>query len=191
MVVSMIHPLSDVQSLKIGQGTQIWQYVVILGKAEIGQNCNINCHCFVENDVAIGNDVTIKSGVYLWDGITIEDNVFIGPNVTFTNDMNPRSKCHKKYLRTIIKKGASIGAGAVLTPGLLIGEFSLIGAGSIVTKSIKNNELWYGNPAKMHGYVCHCGARLNDKLRCVKCGKTYTKDKMGFILCADELLGML
>lgn len=144
----MIHPLSDVQSKKIGKSTIIWQYAVILPDAEIGENCNINAFCFIENDVKIGNNVTVKCGVYLWDGISIEDNVQIGPNVNFTNDKYPRSKQPFPLQRTLIKKNASIGAGATILGGITIGENSLIGAGSVVTKDVPANELWVGNPAK-------------------------------------------
>lgn len=144
----MIHPLSDVQTSKIGVGSTIWQFVVILHNAEIGASCNICSHCFIENDVRIGDNVTVKCGVYLWDGITIESDVFIGPNVTFTNDKYPRAKQPFVVRRTIIKKGASIGAGSIILGGITIGENALVGAGSIVTKDVPENELWVGNPAK-------------------------------------------
>lgn len=145
----MIHPTSDVQSTNIGEGTSIWQYVVVLPKASIGKNCNINAHCFVENDVVLGDNVTVKCGVYLWDGIRAGNNVFIGPNVTFTNDKYPRSKQYPdEFLKTIIEEGASIGAGSVILCGISIGRNSMIGAGSVVTKNIPPNQLWYGNPAK-------------------------------------------
>ena len=144
-----IHPLSDVQSVKIGDNTLIWQFCVILKNAKIGKNCNINCHVLIENEVLIGDNVTIKPGVQIWDGITIEDHVFIGPNVTFTNDQYPKSKNFNFNLRkTLIKKGASIGANATILGGLTLGENSLIGAGSVVTKDIPANEVWVGNPAK-------------------------------------------
>lgn len=144
-----IHPLSDVQSSTIGSGTSIWQFTVVLSKAVIGKNCNINCHTFIENDVVIGNNVTVKSGVYLWDGLRLEDNVFIGPNVTFTNDKYPRSKEYPEiFQQTIIRKGASIGANCTILGGVEIGENALIGAGSVVTKSIPANQLWLGNPAR-------------------------------------------
>src|SRR5690606_11750466 len=105
----MIHQLADVQSGNIGEGTTIWQFCVVLKHARIGKNCNINCQVFIENDVMIGDRVTIKPGVQIWDGITIEDDVFIGPNATFTNDLMPRSKHYpESFLRTIVKKGASI-----------------------------------------------------------------------------------
>ncbi|MBQ3690743.1 MAG: N-acetyltransferase [Bacteroidales bacterium] len=145
----MIHKLSDVQSQNIGENTNIWQFCVVLPEAKIGSNCNICASVLVDNDVVIGNNVTVKSGVQLWDGVTVEDNVFIGPNVTFTNDLFPRSKVHPKvYLKTIIKKGASIGANATILCGVTIGENAMIGAGSVVTKNVPDGEVWYGNPAK-------------------------------------------
>ncbi|AXH14460.1 dTDP-6-deoxy-3,4-keto-hexulose isomerase [Malaciobacter mytili LMG 24559] len=166
----MIHKLSDVQSLNIGDNTNIWQFCVILKNATIGQNCNINSQVFIENDVFIGNNVTIKSGVQIWDGIILEDNVFIGPNVTFTNDFLPRSKQYpKEFLKTIIKKFASIGANSTIVGGVTIGEYAMIGAGSVVTKNVGAQELWYGNPAKHKGYVCKCGQKSDQTLICTQC----------------------
>lgn len=145
----MIHSTADVQSRNIGVGTTVWQYVVVLPDAVIGDNCNINAHCFIENNVVIGDNVTLKCGVYLWDGITIGNNVFVGPNVTFTNDKYPRSKQYPaEYLKTIIEDGASLGAGSVILCGITIGKNSMIGAGSVVTKNVPANQLWVGNPAK-------------------------------------------
>ena len=144
-----IHPLSDVQSKNIGEGTMIWQFCVVLEKAVIGKNCNINFNVFIENQVFIGDNVTIKPGVQIWDGMTVEDNVFIGPNVTFTNDKAPKSK-NKNFVMfpTILKKGASLGANATILPGITIGENAVIGAGSVVTKDVPAGETWFGNPAK-------------------------------------------
>lgn len=136
----MIHPLSDVQSKNIGENTKIWQFCVVLPNAIIGENCNICSHCFIENDVKIGNNVTIKCGVQIWDGITIEDDVFIGANVSFTNDKYPRSKQYPStFAKTLIKKGASIGAGAVILPGIIIGERATIAAGAVVTKDVDDD----------------------------------------------------
>ena len=133
----------------VPESTNIWQFCVVLPHAQIGENCNICSHCFIENDVVIGNNVTIKCGVQVWDGITLEDDVMVGSNVTFTNDMYPKSKNEDwKLLRTKVCKGASIGAGAVILPGLTIGEGAMIGAGSVVTKDVPAGELWIGNPAK-------------------------------------------
>ena len=144
----MIHPLADCQA-SVPESTRIWQFCVVLPHAQIGENCNICSHCFIENDVVIGNNVTIKCGVQVWDGITLEDDVMVGSNVTFTNDMYPKSKNEDwKLLRTKVCKGASIGAGAVILPGLTIGEGAMIGAGSVVTKDVPAGELWIGNPAR-------------------------------------------
>ncbi|MGV7092673.1 acyltransferase [Siccibacter turicensis] len=143
-----IHKLSDVQSVDIGENTRIWQYSVVLPGAKIGKDCNICALTFIENDVVIGDRVTIKNGVYIWDGISIEDDVFVGPNVTFTNDKMPRSKCHpKKYAQTIVKKGASIGANATILPGLTLGEGCMVGAGAVVVKDVPPNVIVIGNPA--------------------------------------------
>jgi UDP-2-acetamido-3-amino-2,3-dideoxy-glucuronate N-acetyltransferase len=145
-----IHPLSDVQSQHIGEGSKIWQYVVILGEAVIGRNCNICAHTFIENDVRIGNNVTLKCGVYLWDGIDIEDDVFIGPNATFTNDKYPRSKQFlNQHPRIHIKAGASLGANCTILPGVTIGEGAMVGAGAVVTKDVPPHTVVAGNPAKI------------------------------------------
>lgn len=168
----MVHKLADVQTKKIGKNTNIWQFSIILPDAIIGENCNINAQVFVENDVYIGNNVTIKPGVQIWDGITIEDNVFIGPNVTFSNDFLPRSKKYPtKFMKTLVKFGASLGANATLIGGVTIGEYAMIGAGSVITSDVGNQELWYGNPARYHGYVCKCGQKCDDSLICKVCIK--------------------
>lgn len=149
-----IHEKAEVQTTAIGEGTQVWQYSIILKGAKIGANCNINAHCFIENDVVLGNNVTIKCGVQLWDGIVIGDDVFIGPNATFTNNPYPRSKIYpKEVTRTIVKDRASIGANATILCGIEIGQNAMIGAGSVVTKNVPDNELWYGNPARSYGLV--------------------------------------
>ena len=166
----MIHKLADVQTEYIGDNTNVWQFCVILENARIGNNCNINAQVFVENNVIIGNNVTIKSGVQIWDGVTLEDNVFIGPNVTFTNDFLPRSKQYpKEFLKTTIKKSASIGANSTILGGIIIGEYAMIGAGSVVTKDVRNQELWFGNPATHRGYVCKCGQKCDESLVCNDC----------------------
>lgn len=150
----MIHRLADCMNINVPDSTNVWQFCVIFPECEIGENCNICAGVLIENDVRVGNNVTIKSGVQLWDGVTVEDNVFIGPNVTFTNDLFPRSKqWPEKYARTLIKKGASIGANCTILAGHTIGENAMIGAGSVVTKDIPANTVWCGNPAKFMRYI--------------------------------------
>ncbi len=171
----MIHPNSEVQTPNIGEGTNVWQYSVILKGARIGKNCNINFNVFIENDVIIGDNVTVKSGVQIWDGLRIANNVFIGPNVTFTNDFTPRSKQYPAvFLQTKIEEGASIGANATIIGGVKIGRYALIGAGSVITKDIPPNTLWYGNPARQQGYVCTCGNKLTDDMKCPGCDQKYS-----------------
>lgn len=160
----MIHNLSDVKSTHIGKNTNIWQYCIVFPHAIIGDNCNICAMVLIENEVIIGNNVTVKSGVQIWDGVILEDNVFIGPNVTFTNDLFPRSKNKNwKQLNTVIKEGASIGANATIIAGHEIGSHSLIGAGSVVTKDVPPNTVWYGNPAVKKGYITKSGIILNNE----------------------------
>lgn len=149
-----IHDSAISYTKNIGEGTRIWQFVVVLDGAQIGRDCNICSHCFIESDVLIGNRVTIKNGVQLWDGLRVSDDVFIGPNVSFTNDRFPRSKQYpQKHLVTTINSGASIGAGAVILPGIEIGSKAMVAAGAVVTKSIPPNSIVVGNPAKIIGYV--------------------------------------
>ena len=144
-----IHPLADVQSRSIGDGTTVWQYVVILPGAVIGRDCNINALCLIENDVVLGDRVTVKSGVQLWDGVRVEDDVFVGPNVAFTNDKYPRSKRRPDaFQRTTVRRGASIGANATILGGVTIGEGALVGAGAVVTHDVPAGETWVGNPAR-------------------------------------------
>src|ERR1051326_848854 len=136
------HPAAIVESKVIGEGTRVWAFAHILPGAKVGANCNICDHTFLENDVVVGDRVTIKSGVQLWDGITLEDDVFVGPNATFTNDKFPRSRVyHQTFPRTLVRKGASIGANATILPGITIGERAMVGAGAVVTRDRKRTRL--------------------------------------------------
>lgn len=146
----IVHPQAIVESTQVGNHTRIWAFCHVLPGAKIGQDVNLCDHTFVENDVVIGNRVTVKCGVQLWDGIRLEDEVFIGPNVTFTNDAFPRSKHYPdQFPRTLIKKGASVGANATILPGITIGEYAMIGAGAVVTGDIPAYAVAVGNPAKI------------------------------------------
>ncbi len=145
-----VHPLADCQCTRIGSGTRIWQFTVVLPGAVMGRNCNVNSHCLIENDVVLGHNVTIKCGNYLWDGLTLEDDVFVGPNVTFSNDKYPRSgRRPREFARTVVRRGASIGAGAVILPGITIGEGALVGAGAVVTKDVPAHVVVRGDYARV------------------------------------------
>lgn len=148
------HPAAIVETSLIGDETRIWAFVHVLAGARIGRDCNLCDHVFIENDVIVGDRVTIKSGVQLWDGIRIADDVFVGPNVTFTNDKFPRSKCYpERFMLTVVCKSASIGANATILPGLQIGEQAMIGAGAVVTRDVPPHAIVTGNPARIVGYV--------------------------------------
>jgi len=177
-----IHPLADVQTLNIGDLTKIWQFCVILKSACIGNNCNICANVFIENDVIIGDNVTIKCGVQIWDGIRIGNNVFIGPNVTFTNDLVPRSKIYpENFLKTKVDDNVSIGANSTILAGIKLGSHCFIGAGSVVTKNVSSYEVWYGNPAKHMGYITKKGVILDLNMTDKK-----TRDK--YILFNNEII---
>lgn len=146
----MIHPSAEVQTERVGDRTRIWQFVVILPGAVIGVDCNICSHCFIESDVIIGDRVTVKSGVQLWNGLRVGNDVFIGPNATFTNDNKPRSGNRDfALLHTILEDGCSIGAGAVLLPGVRIGRGAMVGAGAVVTCDVPAGATVVGNPARV------------------------------------------
>jgi UDP-2-acetamido-3-amino-2,3-dideoxy-glucuronate N-acetyltransferase len=146
---AVVHRLADVAECEIGPGTRVWQFVVIFAGARIGADCNVCAHVLIEGDVEIGDRVTIKSGVQVWDGLRIEDDVFVGPNVSFTNDPLPRSRVRpEKFAITRIAAGASIGAGAVLLPGVTVGAGAMVGAGAVVTGDVAPGSLVVGNPAR-------------------------------------------
>jgi UDP-2-acetamido-3-amino-2,3-dideoxy-glucuronate N-acetyltransferase len=149
-----VHSLADVGDCTIGENTRVWQYVVVLAGAQIGSDCNICSHVLIEGDVVIGDRVTVKSGVQLWNGVRLENDVFVGPNATFTNDAFPRSRHYvDEFLSTVVEEGASIGAGAVIVPGVRIGSGSMIAAGAVVTKDVEPGSLVMGNPARHVRYL--------------------------------------
>ena len=170
----MIHPLADVQSKSIGEATNIWQFSIVLPGAIIGDNCNINCHVFIENDVVIGDNVTIKSGVYIWDGLRIGHNVFIGPSVVFINNPYPRSKKYPdRHIGAKVMDGVSIGANSTIMGDIEIGKHAMIGAASFVNKNVGAYELWFGSPAIHKGYVTEEGEILGLNFKSKKTGRLY------------------
>jgi acetyltransferase-like isoleucine patch superfamily enzyme len=138
--------------------------------ARIGADCNIGEHSFIENGVVLGDRVTVKNGVAIWEGVTAEDDVFFGPNAVLTNDLRPRSKVyHDGVERTLLRQGSSIGANATLICGITVGRWAMIGAGSVVTRSIPDHGLVYGNPARLRGYVCQCTKPLKLAAQAAAC----------------------
>jgi UDP-2-acetamido-3-amino-2,3-dideoxy-glucuronate N-acetyltransferase len=153
-VTPFVHPKALVESEHIGRGTRVWAFAHVLSGARIGEDCNICDGVFVENDVVVGDRVTVKCGVQLWDGIVLEDDVFVGPNATFTNDPFPRSRRYPEHFpRTLVRRGASIGANATLLPGITIGVGAMVGAGSVVTRDVPDGAIVVGNPARVTGWV--------------------------------------
>ena len=181
-----IHPTALVATKAIGEGTRIWAFVNILEGARIGRDCNICDRCFVENDVVVGDRVTVKCGVSLYDGLVLEDGVFVGPDVTFANDPRPRSGAHlAAYPKTRIREGASLGAGAIVLPGVTVGRYAMVGAGALVTRDVPDFALAYGSPARAHGHVCRCAETLlfergAPEARCA-CGRRYARDATGAV----------
>lgn len=161
----------------IGEGTRVWAFAHILPGAEIGTDCNICDHTFVEGKVRVGNRVTLKCGVYLWDGLVLEDDVFVGPCVAFTNDLRPRSrKQPDHYPITSLRQGCSIGANATILPGLTIGRWAMVGAGSVVTRDVSAFALVVGNPGRFRAWICRCGQKLGsfmDGIAACPCGKSF------------------
>ena len=150
------------ESVIIGQGTSIWHFCHISEGTKIGEQCNIGQNVFIGKNVKIGNGVKIQNNVCLFDGVEIKDDVFIGPSVVFTNILNPRAFINRKaeFVKTVVEKGASIGANSTIICGHTIGEYALIGAGSVLTKSVSDFELWYGNPAQKNGLVNKFGEKI-------------------------------
>lgn len=185
-----IHPLALCEASDIGEGTSVWAFAQVMAGAAIGAHCNICGHTFVEGGARIGNRVTLKNAALVWRGVTIEDDVFVGPGVVFTNDRYPRSRRalseSGRYDRpenwlvpTIVRKYASIGAGAVILPGVTVGAYALIGAGAVVTRDVGEHRCVAGNPAKPCGWACTCGASLDDSLACRQCRKRFVNGKDG------------
>ena len=164
---------------KIGDGCRIWHWTHICGGAKIGSNCSFGQNVFIGNDVVIGDNVKVQNNVSIYDAVTLEQDVFCGPSMVFTNVLNPRSEVNRKseYLRTLVRKGATLGANCTIICGVTIGEYAFIGAGALINSDVSAYSLMVGVPAKKIGWMCSCGVRLHkqDNARCV-CGKNYQID---------------
>ncbi len=166
----------------IGRGTKIWHFSHVMARSTIGENCSIGQNVLISTNVKVGNNVKIQNNVAVYEGVELEDEVFCGPSMVFTNVLTPRSGTPRNnsadFLRTLVRKGASIGANATVICGTTIGEYGFIGAGSVVTKDVPDFALVYGNPARIHGYACSCGVRLDfadPVARCENCSARYRK----------------
>ena len=185
-VAVRIHPTADVsKAAKVGDGTQIWHEAQIREGARIGRHCRIGKGVYIDANVRVGDNCKLQNRVSVYQGVTIGDRVFVGPHACFTNDQIPRAartdwKKHDladrgvewEIVPTVVEDGASIGANATILCGITIGEAAMVGAGAVVTKDVPPYALVYGNPAKIHGYVCDCGRKLDAKLYCAHCKKT-------------------
>lgn len=183
--MTRIHESASIaKNARIGEGTSIWQNCIIQDDVVIGENCNIGANVFIEKGVRIGNGVKIKNNIALYSGVEIEDDVFLGPNCVFTNVINPRAFISRKheFKKTKVGRGATIGANATIICGHDIGEYAMVGAGTVVAHNVVNYSLVVGNPDKMLGYVCQCGCRLNKNLICSECGKEYENNNTQIML---------
>lgn len=183
-----VHPSSVIdEPVSIGKGTKIWHFCHIMSGTQIGENCKIGQNIYIDKDVKIGNNVKIQNNVSVYKGVTLQDNVFCGPSVVFTNVMNPRSAYPRKieeYDLTLVKEGASIGANSTIVCGCSVGRYAFIGAGSVVTRDVPDYALFYGIPAKEHGFMCECGVKLKSRadgkqFQCPECDKKYNKTEEG------------
>ena len=175
------HSVEIDEKVTIGQGTKIWHFSHILSGCRIGQNCNIGQNVVIGPDVTIGKQCKIQNNVSVYKGVTLEDGVFCGPSMVFTNIYNPRAEIRKmdQVRQTLVKKGATIGANATIVCGTILGRYSFIGAGAVITKEVPDHALVAGNPGKQIGWVCECGERLTDELICLTCGKSYQENEKG------------
>ena len=180
-----VHPTATIEEpCEIGKGTKIWHYAHIMKGAKIGKNCQLGQNVFVDSMAGIGNGVKIQNNVSVYNCVKLEDDVFCGPSMVFTNVINPRSHIPRKneFKETLVKRGATLGANSTILCGITIGEYAFIGAGAVVTKDVPPYALFYGNPARLKGWICECGVKLqikNKKGICKACGKRYFKDKSG------------
>jgi UDP-2-acetamido-3-amino-2,3-dideoxy-glucuronate N-acetyltransferase len=161
----------------VGTGTRIWHFCHVMPGARIGSKCSIGQNVNIGSRAVLGNGVKVQNNVSIYDDVIIEDDVFCGPSMVFTNVINPRAFVERKheYLRTLVRKGASIGANATVVCGVTLGQYCFVGAGSVVTRDVPDYAMVYGSPARVKGWVCRCGVKLGENLCCPECGTAYQK----------------
>ena len=180
-----VHPTAVIdEPVEIGEGTKIWHFSHIMSGARIGKNCNVGQNVFIDSGAILGNNIKVQNNVSIYSGVILEDDVFCGPSMVFTNVFNPRSFISRKkeFRKTLVGKGATIGANATIVCGNRIGQYAFIGASSVVTKDVPDYALVYGNPGKVKGWVCQCAVEIafrSGKAKCQACGKRYRKNRTG------------
>lgn len=190
-----VHSAAVCDSETVGEETRVWAFAHVMSGAVIGRNCNICDHAFIEGGARLGDGVTVKNQVMIWDGVTVEDNVFLGPGMIFTNDRYPRSPrmaavatryrhTENWLLPTTVRRGATIGAGAIILCGITIGQYASIGAGAVVTRDVPDHRVVMGNPARTVGWVCTCGVPLDETFTCPQCEQCF--EMLGDSLVATE-----
>lgn len=171
-----IHETAEVdRPCEIGEGTKIWHFTHVMKSCRIGKRCNLGQNVFVASGVILGDNVKVQNNVSIYEGVEVEDDVFLGPSMVFTNVIHPRAHVSRKdeFARTLVKKGATIGANATIVCGNNVGQYAFVGAGAVVISHVPDHALVVGNPARQVGWVCGCGESLGDDLTCHRCGKTY------------------
>jgi UDP-2-acetamido-3-amino-2,3-dideoxy-glucuronate N-acetyltransferase len=172
-----VHERAICESVDVGTGTRVWAFAHVQAGAVVGRDCNIGEGCFIEDSARLGDRVVVKNGVSVWGLVTLEDDVFAGPNAVFTNDLVPRAGEYRtppeKWLPTLVREGACIGANATIVCGTVIGRHALVGAGCVVTADVPDYGVVVGNPARAAGWICRCGNRLGGAGTCSECGRRY------------------
>ncbi len=192
MIDYYVHESSYIDDeVQIGPGTRIWHFCHIMQNSKVGANCNIGQNVVISTNVILGDGVKVQNNISIYSGVICEDDVFLGPSMVFTNVINPRAFIERKseFKQTMVKKGASIGANATVVCGCTIGKYAFVGAGSVVSKDIPDYALAYGNPARIRGWVCQCGEKLQfkaDTAKCKECGLEYIKVSENEVRCTKQ-----
>lgn len=183
-----IHPNALCESDGVGSGTRVWAFAHILDGARVGRDCNVCDHAYIESGASIGDRVTVKNRVLIFEGVTVENDVFLGPAVVFTNDLRPRAHIKRSgdaLITTIVRTGVTLGAGVVVVCGVTIGKHAFVGAGAVVVADVPAHGFVVGNPGRLVGWACVCGARLSDEFDCGDCGRAYAQHAGGLEIVSE------